>query len=249
MCRMRADVTDIARISGERPVDAGAIDVALHPHGLVTRGVVRFVADDGPELPGGGRAKTVVLVGHAGAGFWPAFAGWRDRQADRGGADPLDTWSKCVIDAVAADFAAAAYYPSDPPYQPFQRWAIAAEGLGASPLGILIHPGFGLWHGYRGALGFSGYPVRGVAVKPETSPCVKCLSKPCVSHCPANALDNGSYDADRCRAYLATPAGQGGCVTTGCVARAACPVGSSYRYGQEQVRFHMKALQVMLGDG
>ena len=28
-----------------------------------------------------------------------------------------------------------------------------AEGLKPSPLGVLVHPDFGLWHGYRGAIG------------------------------------------------------------------------------------------------
>ncbi len=31
---------------------------------------------------------------------------------------------------------------------------MAAEGLKPSPLGLLMHPEYGLWHGYRGAILF-----------------------------------------------------------------------------------------------
>ena len=69
-------------------------------------------------------------------------------------ANPLDTWSREVIGAVAETFGARAVSPSDRPYLPFQQWAMRAEGLRPSPLGILMHPQYGLWHAYRGALLF-----------------------------------------------------------------------------------------------
>ena len=45
--------------------------------------------------------------------------------------------------------------PSTPDMPPFQRWALRAEAVYASPLGILIHPEYGLWHAYRAALLFT----------------------------------------------------------------------------------------------
>lgn len=230
-------------------VSIDEIDVLLAPHGLMTRGVVHLDEGDGPDMAEDGKARTVVLVGHAGSSLWPAFTAWRAGQPDLGGSDPLDHWSKAVIGPVAAKLGAVAYYPSDAPYQPFQRWAIAAEGLAASPLGILVHPQFGLWHGYRAALGFSRRDAtEGKGGRLAPSPCVNCFNKPCISHCPANALRGARFDHVRCRSYLATPAGQDGCVATGCAARAACPVGSAYRYDQEQVRFHMQALQIQSAE-
>ena len=67
----------------------------------------------------------------------------------------LDDWSKREIDRLADELGAAAFYPFTEPYLPFQRWAQKAEPCHVSPLGVLIHPDYGLWHGYRGALGFA----------------------------------------------------------------------------------------------
>lgn len=225
-------------------LQTGDIDTLLTPHGLITRGAITFKAGEGPVTIGGRRAVSVVLIGHAGSSFWEPFTAWREGQEDRGGSDPLDAWSKTVIGAIASDFDASAYFPSDQPYQPFQRWAKAAEALEASPLGILIHPRFGLWHGYRGALGFQHSVTESRGWQASASPCVSCEARPCISSCPAAALAGGSMNVAGCRTYLATPAGQGGCMTTGCAARAACPVGTAYQYREEQVRFHMQALKV-----
>ena len=82
---------------------------------------------------------------------FPALAAERSRQEL---ANPLDTWSREVIGEVAEEFGARAVSPSDRPYLPFQQWAMRAEGLRPSPLGILMHPEYGLWHAYRGALLF-----------------------------------------------------------------------------------------------
>ena len=57
---------------------------------------------------------------------------------------------------LAPGFGATALFPfGGPPWLPFQRWAMKADCVTASPLGILIHPDFGLWHAYRGALAFA----------------------------------------------------------------------------------------------
>ncbi|MCC8933413.1 ferredoxin [Rhizobium sp. 'Codium 1'] len=220
------------------------IDARLAAFGLSCRGVLRFgdgepaalLGDDGP-------VSVVVLVGVAGGAMWPIFSAWREAQADGGGADPLDRWSKFVIADVAAQFGASACYPSEPPYQPFQRWAMQAEGLKASPLGILIHPQYGLWHSYRGALLFRNWGDEiGAVGKAEAHPCDRCFEKPCLSACPAGAVSENNFDVARCRQHLVTAAGQGGCMVSGCLARNACPVGVQYRYPDAQLRFHMQAL-------
>jgi ferredoxin len=216
----------------------GALEEVLEPSGIRLRGVVPFADGDGPVLADGSRALSVVLLGNVGGSIWPAFSTWR---RDYTGAAPLDTWSKAVIGPVAERFDAMPYYPSDPPYMPFQQWAMWAEGLKASPLGILIHPDYGLWHGYRGALAFrSLIPAEPVATKP--SPCESCAEKPCLSACPAEAISLAGFAVGPCRTHLVTSEGQAGCMKSGCVARNACPVGAAYRYPEAQLRFHMDAL-------
>ncbi|GLR49135.1 ferredoxin [Shinella yambaruensis] len=228
---------------GRRP-DLDTIRAALKPHGLFLRGTVNFAGDEAaPDLADGRPAASVALVGNIGSSIWPAFSRWRAERADRGGPDPLDAWSKEVVQAVAAAAGATAWFPSDPPWQPFQRWAMRAEGLKASPLGILIHPVYGLWHGYRGALGFS-MPIADAPLRAAPHPCAHCRDKPCLTACPAGAVRLDMFDVPACRAHLRMPVGQGGCMVAGCLSRAACPVGAAYRYDEAQLRFHMAALSL-----
>lgn len=192
---------------------------------------------------GAGSARTVVLLGNVDGSIWQPFSEWRQSQPHEGGADPLDRWSKVVIQPIADHLGAAAYYPSDKPWWPFQQWVTRAEALRASPLGLLIHPQYGLWHGYRGALGFAN--VLDIA-KPGVAdfPCDACRDKPCLTTCSANAVFADRFDVSACRSFLATSEGQSSCMQNGCLARNACPVGAQYRYPSEQLRFHMDALEI-----
>jgi hypothetical protein len=110
--------------------------------GLAVRGAAR-PADDERIALRLGVARTLVLLGFTGAAHWDAFA--HSPEAADGAAHPLDRWSRRIIDALARDCGAKALYPFDgPPYRPFQRWAARAEPVHPSPLGLLIHPDFGL---------------------------------------------------------------------------------------------------------
>lgn len=229
-----------------------AVAGALKPSGLVPRGRLAPQPGSAPLLSNGNPAAIICLVGHGGGGFWPRFEAWWQLHPDV--PEPLDDWSKTVIGPVAALLGGEVVFPSDRPWQPFQQWAMAAEGLRPSPLGLLIHPEFGLWHGYRGAILFDAAAL----AKPELAdaqtpgaasdrasnhPCDSCAGKPCLSACPVEAFSPDGFDVKACRAYLATDAGAQGCMRTGCLARDACPVGREYRYGAAQIRFHMTAFQ------
>ena len=219
------------------------IEVALEPSGIRLRGFVRFKQGEGPVLPDGRAASTVVLLGNIGGSIWTPFSAWRSDQPDGGGDHPLDGWSKAMILPIAERFGAGTWFPSDPPYMPFQSWARIAEGLEASPLGILIHPEFGLWHGYRGALGFvDEFETEDTPLR--SSPCNECADKPCLHSCPVGAVNDSGFEVHSCRSHLRSGEGQGGCMAVGCLARNACPVGAEYRYPPEQLRFHMDALSL-----
>lgn len=219
------------------------IRAALEPHGLIPRGALAFAEAQGPLLDGGTHAAGVLLVGHAGSTHWPAFRAWCGKGDEDRGPDPLDGWSKAVIGPIAAAVGATAFFPSDAPYQPFQQWAMAAEGLEASPLGILIHPVYGLLHGYRGAIAFRQVPQDfEPSLRLEDKPCRACPDKPCLTACPAHAILPEGFQYQPCRSHLASLAGDG-CLDRGCLSRNACPVGSAYRYCSDQLRFHMAALK------
>jgi hypothetical protein len=222
----------------------------LGDRGLLLRG--GFLAEPGeglPASPGDGPARTVLMVGNAGSVIWPHFRAWLARQP-AGLANPLDQWTRAVVEPIASEFGARAVFPFDRPWPPFQQWAMRAEGLRPSPLGILMHPEFGLWHAYRAALLFNVE----IPIQPARNPihaCDVCVEQPCLSACPVDAFSGSRIDAQACRGYLATGAsssidstagaGLPDCMGEGCAARNACPVGTAYRYDPEQMRFHMAA--------
>jgi ferredoxin len=228
----------------------GALDAGLAGHGLCLRGWVFPDAATVAMPSGGANASAICLVGHAGGRFWPVFGAWRARHP--GISDPLDTWSKSVITPLAEAAGGKAVFPSDRPWQPFQQWAMAAEGLKPSPLGMLIHPDYGLWHGYRGAILFEDAAMAepalaelrlaGLAARDATPhPCDSCAAKPCLSVCPVGAFTPAGFAVSDCRSHLKDQAGQDGCMRSGCLARDACPVGRGHRYSMDQIRFHMAA--------
>lgn len=205
--------------------------------GLAWRGAFHPAPADGvPVLPDGAPAGTLVLLGFAGGVGWPAFAG--SSEARDGGPDRLDRWSRRVIDALAARWGGMALYPfGGPPWLPFQRWAQRAEPVFASPLGILIHPAWGLWHSYRGAVALRErleLPKRDASV----SPCESCIGRPCLSACPVAAFSANGYDVATCATHIAAPQGND-CLAAGCAARRACPVGGEQVYGAAEAGFYM----------
>ncbi len=208
---------------------------ALNPYSLILRGGFHPEAGE-EELDGVG---TILLVGNAGTATWGAFAPHID-----GASNPLDRWTKRVVDPIAEEFGARAAYPFDPEVPPFQRWALRAETLYASPLGILIHPEYGLWHAWRAALLFADHldlPPRSEA----PSPCESCAEKPCLSACPVGAFTGNAYDVPACAAHIARA--EADCLSAGCHARNACPVGPEWRYAEAQTRFHMAAFARSVG--
>ena len=209
---------------------------AIEQSGLAAHGAFGL-ADD--ERQGRlAEVATIALVGLAGRRGWAAFAA--SPEAQDGAADPLDRWSRRVIDGLAAELGAVALYPFDgPPHWPFQRWARRAAPMHVSPLGLLIHSRDGLWLGYRGALAFA----ERLAVPPPeaaASPCEACIARPCLSACPVGAFADAGYDVTACAGHLNHPAGRA-CMAGGCLARRACPVGAENAQQPAQAAFHMGA--------
>ncbi|MER8479873.1 hypothetical protein NKJ36_14770 [Mesorhizobium sp. M0142] len=215
------------------------IAAALSAHGLILRGGFNFAGGEGtPSGLSGAAARSVLLVGQAGAAPWPHFLRWLEKQSQPID-DPLDRWSRGVIGAVAEKFGARAVSPSDRPYLPFQQWAMQAEGLKPSPLGILMHPQYGLWHAYRGALLFENE----IALHERRDVihlCDTCLEKPCLKSCPVAAYSADGFVHETCLAHVRGQNG-GPCRTGGCLDRNACPYGIDYRYPAEVQAFHMAA--------
>jgi hypothetical protein len=212
---------------------------ALARHGLRLRG--GFATDstaDAEILNEAPWARTLILVGNVGSELW-----------DRSGAeiaalddpDPLNRWTRSVIEPIASSVDGLALFPfAGPPYWPFQRWAERAEGVRQSPIGIQIHPEFGLWHAYRAAILLRG--TISLPRREQAHPCDTCVDRPCLTHCPVNAFTSTGYAVDRCVDHVVALQNESGsCSEVGCLARLACPVGTAWRYRPEHARFHMHA--------
>lgn len=219
------------------------IAAAMAPLGLHPLGCCPTEPADGlPTLPGERPAAGIVLVGNIGSSLWPVFS--VSPEFSDGRPDPLDRWSRRVGAALAEHLGAGVVYPFDgPPYWPFQSWAGRCGETAVSPLAVLIHARFGLWHAYRFALVFAELPATGTVRLDVGSPCLGCTAKPCLDACPVGAFGDRGYDLEACVAHL--HGAQAVCPDQGCLARRACPVGTRYTYVAEQRRFHMDAFMAM----
>jgi hypothetical protein len=228
-------------------MDFALIERLAAAHGLHLRGGFHPTADDRvPPLADGRTPAALVLVGNVGSSLWPVFS--RSGEALDGAAHPLNRWTQRVIGGIAREVGATPLFPfGGPPYLPFQRWAMKAEAVAPSPLGILIHPDYGLWHAYRGALAFA----ERLALPPRVErprPCDSCADRPCLSACPVAAFTERGYDVSACIGHIGGAAGEP-CMAGGCLARRACPVGPAHGYGAAQAHFHMTAFLAARRDG
>jgi hypothetical protein len=155
-------------------------------------------ADLVPDLASGRPPGTLLMLGWTGGRQWSSFTA--SPEYHDGQPNPLDRWSRRTIDAMANALAGRALYPfGGPPHLPFLRWAQRAEAVAPSRLGLLIHPDWGLWHAWRGALALPerlDLPARDT----RPNPCTACSARPCL-----RATD---FDSARAACPVGTPYSQ-----------------------------------------
>ena len=117
-------------------------------------------------------------------------------------------------------------------------------GLGhESPLGLLIHPRYGLWVSMRMVL----LTTEAVEITetidgiepPDTTlmvsnPCTRCAEKPCIASCPAGAVTKDGWAVQTCASFHETSEQ---CIGK-CHSRLACPVGKEHRHSPLQQLYH-----------
>lgn len=221
------------------PVVSPDLREALARHGLRVRG--GFATEGGLDeavFTVAPWARSLIMVGNVGSELWDKSGA---EIAAMAGLDPLDQWTRQTIDPIARSIGGTALYPFDgPPYWPFQRWAERAEGVRSSPLGIQIHPEYGLWHAYRAAILLR--TAFGQPLAEQAHPCDSCVGRPCLTRCPVSAFSPDGYDVELCVNHVVAMQHEGGsCADVGCLARLACPVGARWRYRADHASFHMTA--------
>lgn len=200
------------------------INTELRDFGLQVRG-------NAVALPNG----ALFLVGSVGDEFFQYFRASPEYATAE---NPLDQWSKRIIDNICDKLDnAEAIYPFDLPSPPFQSWAMASDEVSQSPMGILIHNSYGLWHAYRGAIKISNLQAESPPQNPF-SPCDSCDDKPCLSACPVGAFESHKYDTKACFSHLDSGESQS-CFGSACLARRACPVATEKAYAPEVSQFFM----------
>jgi epoxyqueuosine reductase len=201
----------------------------LAPVGLVVAGVA---PPDPAHCPPGTRA--LALVAPMGGRVWWDIVTQSPEWAD-GAPDPIDRWSRRVLDRIADGVGAVALYPfGGPPWRPFQTWALATGRVWESPVRLLVGAEHGLWISFRGALALPFH----LPLPPALRPCDGCAGRPCLSACPPGALGGAGYDVPACHAFLDTTAGKE-CRSRGCAVRAACPISAGHARVQAQSAYHM----------
>ncbi|MGA2409350.1 MAG: hypothetical protein ABSG46_03040, partial [Candidatus Binataceae bacterium] len=140
-------------------------------------------------------AQSIVVIGNGGGAFWNAFTtyaeanpGWRERT------HPLDDFTRAIIerDVVAPmlrqRIACTAAYPfvGEGALSFIALGKLAGLG-GPSILGVLIHPLYGPWIAFRGALLVDvAIDAPGEAI--GFDPCPGCTTRTCIPACPAAAV-------------------------------------------------------------
>ena len=179
--------------------------------------------------------QTIFLLGPDEPEFWLAFK--KSNEFSEKLKDPLDLWSKRIVNALAHEVNAEALFPFNGPlYAPFYSWSLRAQRIYQSPIKLLVHDKSRIFVSFRGALGVLEY----IALPPiKGHPCKNC-DAPCSTACPVDAFAGGTYDVATCKSYI-TSADRKNCPSIGCAARRACPISQNASRTKEQSAFHMKA--------
>jgi methylmalonic aciduria homocystinuria type C protein len=173
-----------------------------------------------------------VLVGNTRA-LWPAFKQALTRDfALSDEQHPLDTYVTQRLTALVAEATSHAAqivfsHVTSPRAFPIQRLAEAVEFAAVSPSHLSVHAELGPWFALRAVVVFD-LPGPDAAPPALARPCRGC-SAPCV---PALARAVAASGSPLSAAAIAEHAAEWVAV------RDVCPVGRSFRYDDEQLRYH-----------
>lgn len=188
-------------------------------------------------MPGRFLSGCLVLMGNGGGDFWSHY---REQSIDD--PDPVDRFSLETGERILRQQLSLkesdlqALYPGHH-LVPLQQLGRLAGWHHPSPLGVGINHEWGLWYAYRAAFACTLELPRLTQPKSD-NPCDSCREQPCVTRCPAQALDpQKGIDINQCAGLRL--ADNSPCADR-CIGREACPVAPQARYSDEQIRYHYR---------
>ena len=210
-------------------MDKFTLEKDIHSAGLIILGELEVTDTDPVPI----EAQSILLLGPDEPNFWEIFK--ESEEFNDLEANPLDRWSKRVIDNIAGQNKCTALYPfGREPYKPFFSWALRSGSVWSSPVHLAVHKDKGLFVSFRGALAVNQSKKNNQSFE---NPCTKCPA-PCLSACPVDAFTEVGYDVVTCKDHISS-LDSSNCKSLGCNTRRACPVGANLR-SFEQSSFHME---------
>ena len=178
----------------------------------------------------------LILLGHGGKHLWAQV-----KAASIPGEHPIDDYTIKIVEQVfAMHFADKKYrilYPGETAVG-LQQLGTLAGWHQPSPFMVGIDHAWGSWFAFRAAV-LANTDFLPFLPVDRSNPCTTCASRPCLTHCPADALMDG-FSLNKCSNYRKQPNSL--CRHT-CLARLSCPVGTEHRYDEDQIR-HTYALSL-----
>ena len=210
-------------------MDNLTLEKDIRSAGLIILGELQVNKND----PVPKEAQSIFLLGPDEPNFWAIFK--ESEEFNDLNANPLDRWSKRVIDNIALQNDCTALYPfGEKPYKPFFSWALRSGTVWSSPVHLAVHEDRGLFVSFRGALAIDQPKKINQSFE---NPCTNCPA-PCLTACPVDAFNGAGYDVVKCKDHI-NDFDSSNCKSFGCNTRRACPVGANLRTS-EQSSFHME---------
>jgi len=179
-----------------------------------------------------GSTGSIILLGPHEPSYWPAISDspeWQD-----GRPDPVDRWSRRIIERLAQVTGSKPHFPFGKQPAPLLKWALASDRAQQSLVGSAIQADAGLLASYRGALALN----KSIRVSPCKNPCPS-GAKPYMTAFPAGIITYSNYDLNTCWGYMRAVSEQS-CLFAGYIADRACPISSLHPRMAEQSAYHMQ---------
>ncbi|MDQ6992783.1 MAG: hypothetical protein Q9M31_04860 [Mariprofundus sp.] len=178
--------------------------------------------------------RQLLVFGHGGRRFWQALSATKSMDAD----NPVDRFSINTINSFFSEEnpenSYRVIFPEHHGIVPLQQLGKLAGWHHDSPFLLGLNSVWGSWFAYR-AVVLADTAFALTQPLPAISPCEVCVSRACLSACPAVIFPCSEITLAAC---IKERLQESSCCAHRCLARMACPVMAEQRYGDQQMAYH-----------